>query len=66
MNPKNIAEHLQAGCAKPSFRESFEKQLFRAERASANRENLQELLTLLDKYPEVARILELLEKIGND
>ena len=44
----------------------FKAQLHRAQRDRHRTEQLQELCYLLDKNPEIARILDLIDAIGND
>ena len=51
------------GCANPSLRERISAQKFRAQQESRNANRLAELECLLDKNPEVARILDLLESV---
>ena len=52
------------GCAMPSLRERIANQRYRAEKESNRLQQLAELEFLLDKHPEVARILEFLEIVG--
>jgi len=49
--------------AQESMRERFQYRLSRATREARSKERLEELLYLLDKNPEVARILELIESL---
>lgn len=49
--------------AAPSLRERVANQLHRARQEAVRRERLEELQYLLDKHPEVARMLELLEAV---
>jgi hypothetical protein len=51
-------------CAAPSFRERLTSRRDRAARESRKFGQVDELLWLLDKHPEVARILELIEIVG--
>ncbi len=48
---------------KTSMKERLESNLYQAKKQSRKREQLEELLYLLDKNPEVARILELVESL---
>ena len=48
---------------KTSMKERFEANLYQAKRQSRKRDQLEELLYLLDKHPEVARILDLIESL---
>ncbi len=48
---------------KMSMKERFEANLYQAKRQSRKRDQLEELLHLLDKHPEVARILDLIESL---
>lgn len=48
----------------PTLRERFEKRLVHTQQQMEKAEELRELLSLLDKYPDVLRILELVEKLG--
>lgn len=67
---KDAAEQQQTGtsygsvgtskCAEPGFRESITSRRYRAESNARDAERLAELEHLLDKNPELARILELL------
>ena len=50
--------------AQPSMRERINAQLYRAQVESRKENALAELQYLLDKNPEVARILDLLEQVG--
>lgn len=50
--------------SKPALRERLQAQLGRSRRAAHKAGNIDELLYLLDKHPDVARILELVELIG--
>jgi len=49
--------------AEPSLRERIASQRFRAETESRRASQLVELEYLLDKHPEVARILDLMESV---
>lgn len=50
--------------AGPSLTERLQYQRRRAREQARNASNLDELIYLLDKNPEVARILELLKQVG--
>ena len=81
MYEKDVAEKIAAqkyeaklsglaGCAtEPSGRESmigrFRNDLSRSRSASKRANDLEELLYLLDKNPEIARILDLVDALGN-
>lgn len=57
---------MEKGCDEPmreNLRGRVHSELRRSMRESRKAENLQELAMLLDKNPEVARILELMEGI---
>ncbi len=49
--------------AEPSMRERLKAQLYHAQKESSKENKLLELEYLLDKNPEVARILELLDQV---
>ena len=49
---------------RPSFRESLDKLKYHALEQSRKAEKLIELTDLLDKHPDVARILDLIEEVG--
>lgn len=49
--------------AQPSLRERIRADRFRAEESATRRDRLLELEYLLDKHPDVARILELLDQV---
>lgn len=51
-------------CARPSLRERVNSSFYRAERETRNVDRLKELADLLDRYPAIARILELIEQTG--
>jgi len=53
----------QGQCASPSLRERIASQRYRAQAEARQSEALMELEFLMDKHPEVARILELLERV---
>lgn len=48
---------------RPSLRDQVERQKYEAVRASHKAERMKELAYLLDKHPDVARILDLLEDV---
>lgn len=48
---------------RPSLRERVHSQLYRAEKEARQVSKLEELRWLLDKNPDVARILDLLEEV---
>ncbi len=47
----------------PSLRERVDSQLNRARRERIKAEHLEELSYLLDKHPDISRILDLLEEV---
>jgi hypothetical protein len=58
-----------AQCGRPmenSLRERLERNLHRARREGHRQHRLEELVFLLDKNPEIARILDLVEDLGKD
>lgn len=50
-------------CGQPSLRERLSNRLYRAQEEARTADRLSELQYLLDKHPEVARILELLDQL---
>ncbi|MES2136110.1 MAG: hypothetical protein V4502_03495 [Pseudomonadota bacterium] len=48
----------------PPFRDRLQNRLHHARREAEKANRIEELLYLLDKQPEVARILELVEAVG--
>lgn len=64
---QNMADRNMAGCvtsepARPNLRERIASDLRRAGRERLKYERLAELQHLLEKHPDVARILDLLEE----
>jgi hypothetical protein len=51
-------------CAEPPFRERMQSRLHHARREGHKAHQVEELIYLMDKHPEVARILELIELVG--
>lgn len=51
-------------CARPSLRDRVGGAHWRAEREARRRDQLSELIDLLDRNPAVTRILELIEATG--
>jgi hypothetical protein len=57
LNTNSLDEPCRA-----SLRERVESHLYRAKRESRNQTKLEELCKLLEKHPDVARILDLVEE----
>lgn len=55
--------HHQTQARMPSLRERVESARYRADKAARNKENMMELGRLLDKNPDVARILDLVKQL---
>ncbi len=51
-------------CVEPPFRDRLQIRLHRARGEARKAHQIEELLYLLDKQPEVARLLELVEAVG--